>query len=84
MHNGSMKKLTTEQRVRVIALDLHTCIYNWTRKHTTLKGQTPAMAAGLTDRVWSIGDIVELLEAAERGDIEAGGMKRGPYKKKVK
>ena len=42
------------------------------------------MAMGLTDRVWTIADIVELLEAAERAEIAAGSMKRGPYKKKVK
>lgn len=66
------------------AFALHTCIYNWTRKHASLKGGTPAMAMGLTDRVWSIADIVGLLEATEKAEIEAGALKRGPYKKRVK
>jgi len=66
------------------AFSLHTCVYNWTRKHATLKGETPAMAAGLADRVWTIADIVGLLEATEKAEIEAGSMKRGPYKKAVK
>jgi hypothetical protein len=37
---------------------------------------TPAMAAGVSDRLWEIGDIVALVEAAEEKPA-----KRGPYKK---
>ena len=36
------------------------------------------MAAGITDRLWSVEDIVGLVEAAEP---KPG--KRGPYKKKA-
>ena len=32
--------------------------YNFCRKHETLKQQTPAMSAGLTDRVWSIEELL--------------------------
>lgn len=39
------------------ALALHFCYYNYCRVHRSLKA-TPAMAAGLTDRVWTIGDLV--------------------------
>jgi hypothetical protein len=39
---------------------------------------SPAMAAGVTDRLWEIGDIVALVEAM---DVKPG--KRGPYKKSV-
>ena len=35
--------------------------YNWTRIHKTLR-VTPAMAAGLTDRVWNMTDIVSLMD----------------------
>lgn len=33
--------------------------YNWCRKHETLKGRTPAMAAGLAGSVWSIQKLLE-------------------------
>ena len=45
--------------------------YNWVRPHRTLtraahgKPTTPAMAAGLADRPWTLGDLVGLLEARE-------------------
>lgn len=35
--------------------------YNFCRKHQSLKGQTPAMAAGVADHVWSIAELVALL-----------------------
>jgi hypothetical protein len=34
--------------------------YNFCRKHITLKGATPAMAAGIADHVWT---LTELLSA---------------------
>ena len=37
---------------------------------------TPAMAAGVSDRLWEIGDIAKAVEDAE---VDPG--KRGPYKK---
>ncbi len=54
---------------------LFTTFYNFVRIHRTLR-VTPAMAAGVTDRLWEIGDIVALVEA---NDVQPG--KRGPYKK---
>ena len=48
------------------AVALHMMHYNFVRIHQTLR-ITPAMAAGVTDRVWEIADIVALLEASERG-----------------
>ena len=41
------------------AIGLHFAHYNWCRVHGSLR-TTPAMAAGLTDRVWSIRDLVEI------------------------
>jgi hypothetical protein len=38
--------------------------YNFCRIHASLRGQTPAIAAGLTDHVWS---VIELL--TETGQV---------------
>ncbi len=51
--------------------------YNFVRIHQTLR-VTPAMAAGVADRLWEIGDIVALVEA-----VEPKPAKRGPYKKRI-
>ena len=42
------------------AVALHFMHYNFCRIHQTLR-ITPAMAAGVTDHVWEIGEIVDLL-----------------------
>ena len=59
------------------AVALHMMYYNFVRIHKTLR-VTPAMAAGVTDRLWEIEDIAVLVEAAE---TKPG--KRGSYKKLV-
>lgn len=46
------------------AVALHFMHYNFCRIHQTLR-VTPAMEAGVADRVWEIADIVRLLEAKE-------------------
>jgi IS1 family transposase len=43
------------------AVALHFMWYNFGRIHQTLR-VTPAMEAGVTDHVWSVGEIVDLLE----------------------
>lgn len=58
------------------AVALHMMYYNFVRIHKTLR-VTPAMAAGVTDRLWDIADIAKLVEEAE-----AKPGKRGPYKKR--
>jgi IS1 family transposase len=58
--NGFSKKLENH----VAAVSLHCMFYNFVRIHQTLR-ITPAMAAGVTDRVWDIADIVRLLEERE-------------------
>ena len=59
--NASSKKLESH----VAAVSLQYMHYNFARIHRTLR-ITPAMAAGLTDHVWSIEAIVGLLERAEK------------------
>jgi len=54
--NGFSKKVANLKA----AVALHFTYYNWVRIHQTLR-VTPAMAAGLTDRLWDIGDLVDLL-----------------------
>ena len=43
---------------------LHFLYYNFVRIHKTLK-VTPAMAAGVTDRLWEVSDMVSILESWE-------------------
>jgi hypothetical protein len=59
--NGFSKKI--ENHVASVAL--HMLHYNFVRIHQTLR-MTPAMAAGVSNRVWEIADIVTLLEADEQ------------------
>jgi IS1 family transposase len=59
------------------AVSVHFMHYNFCRPHQTLGGASPAMAAGLTDHVWSLDELVALLEEAESYPT-----KRGPYKKR--
>jgi hypothetical protein len=40
-------------------------VYNFQRKHMTL-GTTPAIKAGIADHVWTIEEIIGLLEAREQ------------------
>jgi IS1 family transposase len=57
------------------AISLHFMFYNFARIHSTLR-VTPAMAAGVTDHVWSLEEIAAL------APIEAPKA-RGPYKKRA-
>jgi hypothetical protein len=41
---------------------LYTVFYNWTRLHKTTR-VTPAMAAGLTDRLWTMEEVAEMIDA---------------------
>lgn len=59
------------------ALALFFLHYNFVRIHKTLK-VTPAMAANVTDKLWTMEEIAEEIEARR----PAPG-KRGPYKKRV-
>jgi IS1 family transposase len=71
--NGFSKKVENH----VNAISLHFAYYNFVRIHRTLR-VTPAMAAGVTDKLWEMADLVAILDAAE-----AAPAKRGPYKKRA-
>lgn len=56
--NGFSKKVENH----VHALSLHYMYYNFVRIHQSLRC-TPAMEAGVTNRLWEISDIVDLLDS---------------------
>ena len=60
-----------------LSVALHYMHYNFCRIHKTLR-VAPAMAAGVTDRVWDMTDIAALIAAQE-----APVAKRGAYKKRA-
>jgi hypothetical protein len=68
MHSRRMTRLTNafskKMENHAHAMALHFFYYNFVRIHKTLK-VTPAMAAGVTDRLWEVADMVEALEAWE-------------------
>lgn len=38
---------------------IYLCYYNFVRKHDSLNGQTPAMAARVTMKAWTIKELLE-------------------------
>jgi hypothetical protein len=52
--NGFSKKLTNH----AAAVSLYVAHYNLCRVHEALR-TTPAVALGVTDRVWTIGDLID-------------------------
>jgi len=58
--NGFSKKVENLEH----AVALHFMYYNFCRLHQTLR-MSPAMAAGVTNHLWEISDIVKLLEEKE-------------------
>ena len=63
--NGFSKKLDNH----IHALALYFAFYNFCRIHKSLR-VTPAMAAGLTDRVWDFADLVNLIDAREKAHLK--------------
>lgn len=80
MHMRRFTRLTNAFSKKIenhaYAVALHMMYYNFVRIHSTLR-MAPAMAAGVSDRLWEIGDIVKLVE-----DAETKPDKRGTYKKR--
>lgn len=58
--NGFSKKLENHR----LAVAIHFVHYNFARVHQSLR-ITPAMAAGLSDHVWELSEMVSLLEVQE-------------------
>lgn len=71
--NAFSKKF--ENHIHMVAL--YTVWYNFVKQHKTLKGISPAMAAGLSDMLWSVTDLAGMVSAAQP---KPG--KRGSYKKR--
>ncbi len=59
------------------AVALHFAHYNFIRLHRTLR-VTPAMAADVTDRLWSMEELIERIDA-----MAPPPKPRGPYKKRA-
>jgi IS1 family transposase len=68
MHQRRMTRLTNAFSKKIEnhahAMALHFMYYNFVRIHKTLR-TTPAMAAGVTKRLWEMNDVVDVLEAWE-------------------
>lgn len=59
--NGFSKKVENHEAQIAIFM----VVYNFQRKHLTL-GTTPAVAVGIADHIWSIEEVIGLLEKRER------------------
>jgi len=66
LSNGFSRKLRNHEA----AVALNYFAYNFVRIHRTLR-VTPAMAAGVTGRLWDVSDIVAVLEASEKAAQQA-------------
>jgi IS1 family transposase len=68
MHMRRFTRLTNAFSKKIenhaCAVALHSMYYNFVRLHQTLK-VSPAMAAGVTDRLWEMTDVVDMLDAFE-------------------
>jgi IS1 family transposase len=70
--NAFSKKLDNH----IHALALYFAFYNFCRVHKSLR-MSPAMAAGVSDRLWSLEDIVAKIDA-----MAPAPKPRGPYRKR--
>lgn len=71
--NAFSKKLDNH----IHALALYFVFYNFTRIHKTLR-VSPAMAAGITNRLWSLDDVIAKID-----ELAPAPKPRGPYKKRI-
>jgi hypothetical protein len=63
MHNRRFTRLTNafskKAQNHARSLALHFMYYNYVRRHSSVK-TTPAIAAGVTKRVWTVRDLASL------------------------
>jgi hypothetical protein len=73
MHTRRFTQLTNAFSKKVEnhahSVALFAMYYNFVRIHKTLR-TPPAMAAGVTKRLWEIGDIIDVLEAWEASNAK--------------
>jgi IS1 family transposase len=69
--NAFSKKF--ENHMHMVAL--YTVWYNYVKQHKSLKGLSPTMAAGISETLWSMKELAEMIDA----NLPKPG-KRGPYK----
>ena len=62
LSNGFSRKIENH----AAAVALYYFAYNFIKIHRTLR-MTPAMAAGVTNRLWEVSDLVALLESKNGG-----------------
>jgi transposase-like protein/IS1 family transposase len=67
MHNRRMTRLTNAHSKKpehhAAMMSLWIAYYNFCRKHESLKGRTPAMVAGLSDKPWSVEELLKFTVA---------------------
>jgi len=66
LSNGFSRKIENH----AAAVALHYFAYNFIKQHRTLR-VSPAMAAGVTDKLWDVSGLVDLWEAEERAERAA-------------
>jgi hypothetical protein len=71
--NGFSKKF--ENHAAMVAI--HSVYYNFSRIHKTLR-ITPAMAAGLSESIWTLEDLITMADS-----YAPASKPRGPYKEKA-
>jgi hypothetical protein len=71
--NGFSKKI--ENHIAMVAI--HAVYYNFARIHKTLR-ITPSIAAGLSDHVWSLEEMVQMAD-----NYMPKPSKRGLYKQRI-
>lgn len=66
--NAFSKKF--ENHMHMVAID--TVWYNYVKQHKSLKELSLAMAAGISDTLWSMTDLAEMVDAVQPSPVSAG------------